>query len=276
MSGLNMGYRGRTTRGPSGNIFNSKFRIDQILSDPSKGSLLFEDFRNFGGTVDSNVGTYVGESGSWKSYEDTGGSIAQRADEVTGVIRLTTDATDNDEVWLQSCYGAGVLGMVSDSVPYLQAFEARVRFGQIGNTFNAFIGMSEEGLAAADTFTDAGAMADKDFLGYRVLEADGDELDAMYKKSGQTEVEVIDGAQALVANTWYKIGWLYDPSAPSSKKIQFFIDNVDQGTYVTAASIAAATFPDGEELSILLGVKNGSAAASYIDVDWVAQAIVYE
>lgn len=277
--GFNASYSGLTHRGPSGNIWRSRFRLDQMQNDPSKGYVLFDDFKNFGGTVASNVGSYASQSGSWKSYEDTGGSIAQLAGEITGVIRLSTSTTDNHETWLSSCGNAGVLGMISDTAgsKYLQAFEARVRFGQVTDTFNSFVGMSEEGLAAADTVSDAGAMASKDFLGFRVLEADGDELDVYYSKAGQTGQELIDGVQALAASTWYKLGWLYDPfEIDPAKRLKFFVDNAEQSTYVTDALIAAATFPDGEELAILLGLKNGAAAAKTLDVDWVAFGIQYD
>lgn len=205
-------------------------------------------------------------------YADTGGTVTQLATASGGVIRITTDTTDNDEVWISAGAATGVFGAVSDTAgsDKLTVFETRVRFPQVGNTYNAIIGLSEEGLAAADTVTDAGALASKDLLGFWVLEADGDALNFGYRKAGQTAQTTISGVQALVANTWYKLGFVYDPAAPESKKISVFIDNVEQSTYVTATNIAAATFPDGEELTFLAGVKNQTTTASALDIDWWA------
>lgn len=273
MSGLNMGYRGRTTRGPSGNIFNSKFRIDQLPRDPGKGFFFFDDFINAGGLVGSNVGGWSG----YKTYEDNNGAITQLASETTGVLRFSTSAADNNECWLTSGYGTGVMGMIADAAAKARmlAFEARIRVSQI-TAQSLFVGMAEEGLAAADTISDAGALAAKDFIGFRVLEADPDGLDIVYKEAAGAEQVVKEEAQVLVASTWYKVGFLYDPSASTSRKVSFFVDNVDCGSYVTAANIAAAAFPDEEELAILLGIKAHAAADKIMDVDWVACAGLYE
>jgi len=230
----------------------------------TNGFLWQEDFLSFGGTVTTNVGTY---SGGFKSYEDTGGSIAQIVGIPGGAIKITTDGTDNDEMWMQTGYSAGTMVSITDTAgsEKLVAFEARVRFTQVGNTYNAFIGLSEEGLAAADTVTDAGALASKDLIGFAVLEADGDALSFVYRKAGAAVQTVL--TTAIAADTWYDIGFIYDPKEVPSKRIKIFIDNVEQSTYVTATNIAAATFPDGESLAVLAGVKNGSAAASRIDID---------
>lgn len=252
-------------RGPSPALWG---RIREV-TDPNDAYEIFDDFLNFNGTVSTNVGTYSGQGGGYRSYEDTGGSIVNLASEVGGVLRITTDTTDNDEVWLQPGSATSVFGKISDTAgeDKLLIFEARVRFGQTANG-NAFIGLTEEGLAAADTITDAGAWADKDAIGFLVLEDDSDGIDFIYKKAGQTLQTKISVAQQITADTWYKLGFVYDPNAPEAKRITVFVDGVDEGTYVTATNIATATFPDDEELQPLFGVKNSSGAVTRIDLDW--------
>lgn len=229
-----------------------------------------DDFNSFGLTtaVAANVGRYAGQAGAYLSYEDTGNSIAQLASEVGGVMRVATDATDNDESWIQPGGAASVLGKVSTTAgaDKCMIFEQRVRFGQVSNTFNFLGGLSEEGLAAADTVTDAGALADKDFIGFWITEADGDALKFGYRKAGGALQTVL--SSAIAVSTWYKLGFVYDPSAPPAKRIKVFIDNVEQSTYVTSTNLAAATFPDGEELNWLFGIKNGEAAIKNADCDW--------
>ena len=41
-----------------------------------------------------------------------------------------------------------------------------------------------------------------------------------------------------------------------------------ESTYVTGTNIAADTFPDGEELALLLATKVGAAAESKFQMDW--------
>lgn len=236
-----------------------------------RGRVIIEDFTTFGGLVASNVGQYSGEAGHYTSYEDTGGSIKQLATEPTGVIRLLTDNTDNDENWLCSGGATSILGMISDTAgsDKLTGFSARVRPNFVADNEMAwFVGLTEEGLAAADTKADnTGVLADKDFIGFDVVQANGDALNVVYRKSGGAQQTVISGVQALTAATWYNVGLLYDPKAPTTQRIKFFVDNVVQSTYVTGANIAAATFPDGEELNFLIGMKNGSGAIASLDCD---------
>lgn len=241
------------------------------MVDPNSGKFVFDDFLTFGGTVATNVGTYASGGGAYLSYEDTGGSIAQLATSVLGEVKLTTDTTDNDEVWMQPGGAASVLGAISNTAgnDCLLIFEARVKLSQI-TSGNAFVGLSEEALAAADTITDADALADKDLIGFAQLAADLDAFAFVYRKAGQTAQTKIAVAHTIVADTYVKLGFVYDPLAPAAKRITIYVNGTDIGVYVTATNIAAATFPNAEELNALFGVKNGAAAAKALTVDWWA------
>lgn len=233
----------------------------------ARGYGLCDDFVNWGSAV---AGTVINHQG-YGYYADTGDTIKQLATEVGGVIQLATDTTDNDEVWVTTGGNTGTICKISDTAgdDKLLIAEWRVRFPQVSDTYNAFIGLSEEGLAAADTVSDAGALADKDLIGFWVDEANGDSLDFVYNKAGAGGVTtLIAGVQALTADTWYKLGFVYDPSASSSERIAVYVDNEEQSTYVTATNIAAATFPDGEELAVLFGLKSGAGAIKKLDLDW--------
>jgi hypothetical protein len=231
------------------------------------------DFLNFAATtpVAANVGRYAADGGGYLSYEDTGNSISNLATEVGGVIRIATDGTDNDETWLQPGTATSVLGVISNTsgADKRMIFESRFRVGSIADgAAHVFIGLTEEGLAAADTVTDAGAMGDKDFIGFRIAESAGNALTVVYRKAGQVMQTLFTYGTALAASTWVKAGFVYNPQAPASKRIRFYIDNVEQSTYITATQIAAALFPNGEELNFLAGFKNGGANARSLDLDW--------
>lgn len=240
-------------------------------SGTGAGWLLADDFRNLGGILDSDisatVGTYVSEAGAYYSYQDTGNTIANVATEKNGIARISLDGTDNDETWLSPGTATTVNGVITSGTGGVQIFEARVRFGQVGNDSMAcFIGMAEEGAAVADAKADnTGALAAaKDFIGFDVLHADGDALRFIYQKASQTQQIVY--TKAIVASQWYNLGFAYNPAASPSKRLMVAIDNVPVA-YVSATSIAAATFPSGEELNMLVGGKNGGAVASTLDID---------
>ncbi len=268
----NVNYQGLATKWPSIAIWN---RVEQAARG-SQGGFIWEDnFLGFNGSVTSNVGTYSSQGGGWNSYEDTGAVVAPLATEVGGVLKMTTDATDNDEIWLSPGTATSVMAKITSGDSGVLAFECRVRPSQIV-TQNAFFGFSEEGCAVADTITDSDVMiTTKDWIGFRVNADDDAYMDFTYQKASQTAQIVIDDMKLLVADTWYKFGFLYDASAPTAKRIRIYVDGVEQSTYVTATNIAAATFPSGEELNVLMGLKNNAGAATRWDCDWIKCGFAY-
>lgn len=264
-------------RGPSPAIWADL--PPDIVWDSGVGVHVFEDFKNFGLTtaVGTNVGRYAGDAGVYKSYEDTGCSITQETKD-GGVIKLLHDGTDNDEVWLQSCGGTGTLGRIADTLASRKKlwFETRVSFGQI-LAQNFFVGLTEEGLAAADTQADSGgAFASKDALGFQVNESTPGVLDIVYRCAGQALQTVGSGVKTLTADltSFVKLGYVSDPDRPTTERIRFFIDGVEYTTRLTQAQIAAATFPTAQGLAWLIGGKNNNAANAFC-CDWFRFAQVF-
>lgn len=87
-------------------------------------------------------------------------------------------------------------------------------------------------------------------------------------------VVTITGAAVPVADTFLKLGFIYDPTAPATKRIKVYVDNVEEGTYVTSTNIEAATFPDAEALTFRAGFKNTTAVAGELAIDLWAFAQV--
>ena len=252
----------------------SRIAAHGAAPDGNGGFGVLEDFRTFGGILDSDIsataGFYASESGWFRSYQDTSDTIAQVATEKSGVIRFTTAATDNNESWLSPGGAATVNGVISTTAgePTMYGFGYRVRFTQVTDTYNAFLGAGEEGLAAADTITDAAALkTTADFIGFHVAEGDGDALTFKYQKASAAVQTVLTYSTALAAATWYNLEFLYDSSQPDSKKGTIWINGVEQTSYITAANLAASTFPNGEELNLLMGIKNQTNASKSIDLD---------
>lgn len=267
-------YKGQAGRLLSPNIWA---HAKQCLLPPDGGDIGFiagSDFKAFGKTltVASNLGRYNDGMNQYLSYEDTGDAIAQIEVDTTraGLVKFTSAATDNNESWLTLGDTKTVIGCISDTAGSAKklGFEVRGTVGQLTET-GLFWGLSEETRAVADNLVDdTGALADKDFIGFHCpMHASVAKVDFVYRKAGQTAQVLIDDLHTFVADEFVNLGFLYDPDAPASKQIKIFKNNVEQTTYVTAAQIAAATFPDGEELNLLLGQKVGAASAKTSTID---------
>lgn len=261
----------------------------------SNGVFVFDDFLNFSGMAPGASlvlpsATVPGPNGYGVSIEGTTtqGSISNLATESYGVVRLTASATDNHETWLAGQGNVGTLGAISNTGSSvhnrLTIFETRVRFTQVSDNGGAvFVGLAIPGTAANNgKVDDTGVMADKDFIGFNTIHADGDLLSINYKKTGQTQ-QAVGAGRAIAAATWYKLGFIFDPK--NTDRFKFYIDNVEytgvSGSNQVAAPITAGvvnattpvfatTFPDAVRMSFLAGIKTGSAAAVSMDIDWWA------
>ncbi len=226
---------------------------------------------------------------AYTSYIDTGGTLLGLADEPGGVLALAMDDTDNDEIWLEAGDGTIQLGQISDTAgsDYLTAFECRIKFSSITNgVCSFFAGLATPGTGAANALVDdTGAIkATTSFLGFRNL-LDGDNIQCIYQAvadsaaviNKSTVHDAAGDTYAVVADTYVKLGFIYDPSAVTAKRITWYVDNVEQSTYVTGTQIATATFPDAEALTFLFGYKNTigtTPSTTEGAIDWWAWAQV--
>lgn len=258
---------------PSPAIWN---RVSWSDIHHGKGKYLYDDFTSLAIplAVASNAAVYTSAVG-WYSYQDTGDVITQLATDANGVLSMAIAATNNNETWIQPGSATSVM-----FVPNTKAnsgssifFEARVKMSQV-TSGNMLIGLSEEGLAAANTISDSDAIADKDFIGFAVLEADPDQADFVYNKASAGGVTTVLGdAAAMVADTFIKLGFVVDMNEHNAnQRVKIYVDGVEKGTYVTNAAFENTTlFPTAEELHVLFGGKNQNAAKT-IAIDWVRVA----
>ena len=224
----------------------------------------------------------------YMSYIDTGNTIVALATTKTiGVLRLSVDASDNDGPVITLPGDASVAFMLDDNTAADRRklwFDARWKKSSVtDNQCAVFIGLTEEARAV-----DNGLMADDsaaitttiDAIGWRVLQDNGEELDFVWQKASQTPVELVaaavtttnSDATGLVADTYIKTGFKYDPERPAANRIATYINNVQGTAWGTATQMAAATFPDGEELVFAAGAKAGEATAVTFDIDWIRMA----
>jgi hypothetical protein len=251
--------------------------IQEIFEDPSMGYYDFDDFRDFDGTVSTNVGRYISSTGGYRSYEDTGASIAMVATEETGVIRLNTGAvTDN----LEACIGAGsgnagkakiVASATPPSTGKKLWFETRIRANQVSGQ-NIFVGLVEAGRIVTDgLFSDADVGQSHSKVGFRILAGDADGMDAFYHKNGGSEVVVKEEAKVIAAGSWYRFGFKFDPR---DSTLRYYVDGVEAASVVIGSTAnPISTFPDSVSMNWALNIKNsGGAVQSTLDCDWRAFA----
>ncbi len=269
------------SRGLSRSIWGN-FPIANIQEDAGYGSFYFDDFLNFGGTVTSNVGTY---GPGYKSREDSSSTIKQLstlgtlATPAEGVIELATTAATSINTCLEAGYGnAGSMGLTGNVLPMF-CWEARVQINLATVAgFDAFIGLGEKGLAvtagASSIFATADTLNQKSVLGFWSLTAAPTVINAGYGKNGSAAtIPTVSTAAAWKAQTWTKLGIVYDPRQPQPV-LKFYQDGVMVSS-VNDCTVSA--FPTGVVLTPYLDIQSDAATSAIVklDADWHAWGHYY-
>jgi len=243
-------YKQESTTRPSPAVWADCNYLEAI----ARGDIvLWDDFLNHLGTNDLGTARFA--------FKDTNGSITFQTDQVGGVMRFGSDATDNCGPVLT--YGDDVAGLVKFSAGKKLWLEARLEPQQIV-TQNFFFGLAEEGLAVDNGFwNDSDEMADKDYVGFSIATAASATVTTTYNTAGgsTSPVTLDSGAHTIVAGTAVKFGMVFD-----GKKLRFFVDGVENSTSVL---MTATDFPDGEEMSPYVAIKNSTTAGCTWDIDWI-------
>lgn len=265
----------RTDRWFSPNIWGD-CPIEAIQHGTVIGRFFQDDFT--GPCPNTDAGLYEGAGESpglgYLFYGDTGVTIKAQAGVEEGVVEVAGNDADNDESVMSTGSPSWNISDTAADAKKLW-FEARVKKASIAdNACAMFIGLGwdhttgasvAQTLCLTDTDANLGAFS---YIGFHVDQANGDAMDFVYQADSGAQTVKIAGVEVPVADTFSKVGFVYDPDADATKRIKVFINNVEQTTYVTAANIAAATFPDAEPLAMVWAVKVGAAAESKAQMDW--------
>jgi hypothetical protein len=253
---------------PIGNI--------QAQVEQGSGGILVEDyFPDY-----SSTATTVINKHGMPTFEGacTIGGVAGRGG---GVALFGT--TDNQEAALEqggSQAAPFVIPVTSSTDGYKLWFECRIKKSTIADAIGGFfVGLAGEGAGVADFIADAGAdFADVDLLGFWNDETDdsvGSHVHLVTQKTGAAFDTIVDTFDTLVADTYVKLGFVYDPGGPDTKKIRFYADGTESGTYVGEDSGDATVFlgdttnfPGGEEMTPLVAIKMASGTDMTVTMDW--------
>ena len=238
----------------------------EIEHDPGRGFHFFDDFTNFAQHISDQ------DTQQYASYIDTGVTLTQLPAVINGQMQVAGNDADNDEGILAT---HGPLVQVSTAAPKKLWFECRIKKASIAdNAMSVFVGLAfDHGdsvpLSSANTLVDnTGSPGSFSFLGFHNDAANGDAIDFMYRAEGQAQTVGIAGVAVPVADTYVKLGFVYDPNAENANKVTVYVNGTKSSTYITQTQLEAAVFPDAEPLGLLLSTKVGAAAESKVTLDW--------
>ena len=225
--------------------------------DPAVAIQFFDDFLSL--PIDDTTGN----PSAYKWVSDTATGAITLPKLAGGVVAVACGGVDNNETYIQ-LGGAGLDTpapfAITDNSNKPLAFQARVKAVEHADE-GIFVGLAEEGSAAANFLTDnSGVIADKDFVGFNLLTATPAAWNATWKKAGQA-VQAITGV-AVNADDWHTFAFIFD----GVHTIYFWIDGV---LHATTALSSAATFPSGERLAPIIAVKTGEGVAKSVQVDYI-------
>lgn len=253
-------YRGapgtsNTNRYPSPAIFSA---LDALAERPGRTVGIFDDFETFPKTW----GTTEGNWGRYKTFGSSG-SASSDGDAVGGVMTLT-EATDNESMALMT--GATPFQIINTGG--LLGFEARIKVSSIADTSHGLI----VGLADARTLivgdpldTSSVLISTLNFVGWQKLETDGDRMNFTFQENGETQVVVEEDAATLVADTFIKVGFLFDPA---KKLLTHFVDGLASSTTKTVSDTAGDAFPNDVRLGMVLARMSGASTPGTQSIDW--------
>lgn len=261
-------------RGLSGGIW-SGFPLSDLQRNPEKGVYFFDDFLHFpvAGTI-----TTVANVGDYMAFAGTDGNVAAGTSTQTGALYMTTDSDDDgDSCSIQSIACPFLISGIAGSKTGKLCFEARIKLSTIADTKNeAFIGLADAcTLAEAVPITDTAATlsASNNYLGFYRTESDGDKWSFVYKADGVTIVVCHATLATPVADTYMKLGFVFDPRENTLKA---FVNGVQTGltTPIISTQLGATAgtdFPNDAYMGLIAAIRNATASTPGTQtIDWWA------
>lgn len=235
---------------------------DQINSGMLQGLTFYDDFHGGYALAVAQAVTPLLNGVDGLTDGTAASIIIHETDEARGVLSLESD-TDQEDVWISVGGNLNGFGNYIFSSSTKLWMEARVKTKNITDSkYNSFCGFAEEGLMTNGALiTTSDAMADKDFVGFERIFADGDQLDTVHNTAGGGGITVVEAdAVTVVADTYQNIGIYSDGTT-----LTFF----NNGVALTTVLLAATNFPDGEKMAFYYGIQPGHGDPADIQIDWL-------
>jgi len=243
---------------------------------------LFDDFANWGQTTPlATTATYFQSNGNtYFGYNDatvvptvpavptTTPSVDENGPGVI-VMQAGSNAANNIAI-IQAGSGTMMPFHVIPSRMQELAFECRFKVSSItGSQSDVFIGLAGTGACADNgVFTDGGALASNNFLGFTRLGTQGSAMSFSYQRAGGTP-----GARAsvltLVADKYMKVGFRYHAAR---KQCSIWVDGKEVSTARIGSAITGATPWPSLYMNFCAAVNYEAGANHQLYLDWWACA----
>lgn len=253
-----------TDRGFSPAVWGS-CPLDQLLIQSRDGYFHRDDFLSgplVAAGAEAKTGTYLG-------FADTASSVAT-GDEIGGTLVLTGTTQDKAAGFRTACAPFQISRAHGKFW-----FECRIKASAITDAkCGIFVGLMEDTAITTAipivSTTGTQTLADKNFVGFHRLAADGAHIDTVYKVTGVTQVSVQTDAVTIVADTYVKLGMVFDPR---DRVLRFYVNGVELSTSKTIPSASGTDFPNHVRLGLVVAQSCASSTTpGSAEIDWWAAA----
>ena len=251
-----------------------------VYDKAQMGRRYFNDFHQ---AVVGGATLVLGQPGGLTAYmeSDAAGDLAIKASD-KGELQIIGDGSDQDVLAVTSGDNVGGVWLTPKAgSPHRLWFEARVKVNSITDgDIGMFVGLAQPGEAkdAGGAFGgDAAALADVDYVGFAVLEGDGDALTWVYNEATSGTAQT-GTAATLVADTYVKVGFKVEWNDNGAARVMPYVDGVALGDSVDVAiGLANANWPGNTAMDLLIShvVGTNGADSDVVTVDWVQIAQEY-
>jgi len=207
--------------------------------------------------------------GQYRVFGSAGATINQRAE--VGAVRSLIEATDNEGVSIgQNAFPYRIIQGGGELI-----FEARIKRDEITGTHGMVCGLYGEFaitttrsvLTAIAPIAAAGTLVDCNFVGFQNLETAPSLLRTTYQADGVTQVIVQAGVKTLVADTFVKVGMVFNRTGDNV--LRFYIDGTELSSSKAIPSAAGTDFPNDLSMGWVFAMLNGATAAANHSIDWI-------
>ncbi len=248
---------------------------DCPFSQISRGSIdgyhVFDDFTQGGitPTITTAIAAPGIGNGSYNAFGSAGATITY--DDVVGGGVILSETTDNESVSMNTeqhpfsiTSGAGKLW-----------FEARIKQSHIVTTESAwFCGLMDAAtlIVGLPLATTGALITTQNFVGFHQPDANTTAFDFTYQANSVSPVEMLSDVGTLVADTYHKIGFKFDPTSSNTgtaNQIVGYLDGVKQLSPKTIPDNTGTDFPADIRLGLCIGMMVGATASNNtLTMDW--------
>ena len=263
-----------TSRYPTPQLWGKVNRLFQYEEEPLRHGIFFrEDWVKAPVLATPTITTEANYGNGWKAFGSSGGTAIGAAIEGGGGLILT-ETDDNQGIGFQTIQSPFKISRAHGEL----IFETRLKVNTVTDTrFGLFAGLMQlTTLSVTNPIAAAGTLADLNFVGFHRLEADGDQIDTVYKANGVTQVTVeadaIPSTTSLAADTYIKLGMTFNPQ---DNKLRFFFNGVQAETTYLMASTDGDDFPNDVLLAPTLAMLCASNDDAIVTWDWIQVAQLF-